>query len=600
MSEGGRIVRLRPEVIAKIAAGEMILRPLSVAKELLENALDAGSTRIEITVQESADHFLMCADDGCGMTSDEALLAVESHTTSKLSEETDLLAVATLGFRGEALASIARVAQMRIVTAPEGGEGTELRIRGGVIDVRRPAARARGTTVEVEDLFFNSPVRKRFLRSPIGEVRLIQKLIAAYGLVRPDIDFKLVFDGKESMHIGTTDAEGRLEQVYGTRFREKVLSLSGEHPRIRVRGWVGIPEIARSGSAAQTIIVNGRWVTHPGIGHALRQGFGDLIPAGRQPFAVLILDLASGTVDVNVHPTKREIRFVDEGAVYAETLRVVRAATSRLVPGIGSLTEGGRWGAIGSTVSPPLDQRVEATAGRFALPFTPFGSGPRTAEGLGLLYRPTRPPEAVVADRSTTGVDESTVPREIPMVPLWQLQDRYIIAQTKQGILIVDQHAAHERILYERALSWLAGGRATSQELLFPELVELEPGESALLQSLAEDLPRLGIHLEPFGERSVLVRAVPATWEGKPETLLRDLLDEVAERTSRREERTQALAASFACHSAIRSGAKLDLESMNRLIDELFATNLPHGDPHGRPTYVVLSIDDLDRRFGRS
>ena len=578
----GRIARLRPEVIAKIAAGEMILRPLSVAKELLENALDAGAKRIEIQVRDAADRFLSCADDGCGMTRDECRLSVESHTTSKLAEETDLLVVATLGFRGEALASIARVAQLRILTAPESGEeGTEIRVRGGLVEVIRPAARARGTTVEVEDLFFNSPVRKRFLRSPVGEVRLIQRLVSAYGLARPEVDFRLIFDSKESLHLGATDPDGRLEQVYGPRFREKVLPLAGEHPLIRVRGWIGIPEIARANGAAQTILVNGRWVSHPGLGHALRQGYGDLLPPARQPFGVLILDLGGGTVDVNVHPTKREIRFLDENAVFAEALRVVRAATARLIPGLAATehADPGRWGSAGS-----------ASAAR------------PISEDLGLLYAPSPGPEPIVAEGAGAPTAETAggEDRGVQMVPLWQLRERYIVAQTKQGILIVDQHAAHERILYERALAWLEGGRATSQELLFPALVHLVPGEYEVLESFIEELPRLGIHVEPFGDGTVIVRAVPSTWEGKPESMLRDLLDDVAERTNRREERNQALAASFACHSAIRSGTKLDLESMNRLIDELFATSLPHGDPHGRPTYVVLSVEDLDRRFGRT
>jgi DNA mismatch repair protein MutL len=575
----GRIARLRPEVIAKIAAGEMILRPLSVAKELLENACDSGARRIEFRVLDAADRFLSCADDGCGMTPEECRLAIESHTTSKLAEEDDLLAVETLGFRGEALASIARVAQLKIVTSPEDGEGTELRIRGGHVEWVRPAARARGTTVEVEDLFFNSPVRKRFLRSSIGEVRLIHKLICSYGLSRPEIDMRLTVDGKETLHLPATDPAGRLEQVYGPRFGEKVLPLMGDHPRIRVRGWVGIPEISRATGAAQTIIVNGRWVGHPGLSHAMRQGFGDLIPPSRQPFGVLLIEVATGTVDVNVHPTKREIRFIDENAVFAETMRVVRAAVGRLIPGLSTTqNDPTRWSSSG---------------------MTPAGSG--ASEALGLLYAPSSRALPLVSEGTAPpaegGAGES---RGVPPVQLWQVQERYIVAQTRQGILIVDQHAAHERILYERALSCLAGDHATSQEILFPALVHLAPGEFEVLESLIEELPRLGIHVERFGEGTVIVRAVPPTWEGDPEALLRDLLGDVAERTGRREARDAALAASFACHSAIRSGTKLDLESMNRLIDELFATSVPHGDPHGRPTYVVLTMEDLDRRFGRT
>lgn len=573
----GRIRRLRPEVVAKIAAGEMILRPLSVAKELIENAIDAGAGRIEIEIREAADRFFSCSDDGCGMSAAECRLAIERHATSKLAEEDDLLEVRTLGFRGEALPSIARVARLRIVSS-DGAESTELIVRGGHIEQVRPAARAKGTTIEVEDLFFNSPVRKRFLRSPAGEVRLIQKLIGTYGLVHPEIDIRLVVDGREAMRLPAGSAEERLEQVHGARFREKVLSLRGEHPAIRVHGWVGIPEIARAGTGAQAIVVNGRWVSHPPLGHALRQAFGDLIAPSRQPFAILMLDVPGGAVDVNVHPTKREIRFHDENAVFAEVVRVVRETTRRLVPGL--TAQGDRWAAGGVV-------REERT-------------NPASLGGLDLLYAPSHPDAPAPAAGSGGQAPSTAEGWRGPLVPVWQIQDRYILAQTKQGILIVDQHAAHERILYERAMGWLAGEQATSQQLLFPAVVQLAPEEYATLESCIDDLPRLGIHLEPFGGDAVILRAVPATWEGDAAAMLRDLLDDVAERTRRSEERVQALAASFACHSAIRTGMRLDEVTMNHLIDELFGTRLPHGDPHGRPTYIVLTAEELDRRFGRS
>ncbi len=247
----GRVRKLRPEVVAKIAAGEMILRPVSVAKELIENSIDAGAMSIEVEIRGAADRFLSVADDGCGMAEAEALLAIERHATSKLTDEEDLFKIATLGFRGEALPSIARVASLRITTSTGGDSGTELRVRGGHAQGARPAARSRGTTVEVEDLFFNSPVRKRFLRSPAGEIRLIQRLIAAYALARPDVDFRLLVDGKESLRYPAAEGDSRLEQIHGPRFAEKVLPLSGDHPRLRVRGWVGIPEIARSGTSAR-------------------------------------------------------------------------------------------------------------------------------------------------------------------------------------------------------------------------------------------------------------------------------------------------------------------------------------------------------------
>lgn len=591
-----RIRRLRPEVVAKIAAGEMILRPFSVAKELVENALDAGATNIELVIREAADRFLSVSDNGCGMNEEEVSLAIERYATSKISEESDLQTVKTLGFRGEALSSIARVANLKIVSSTDGSGGTELRTRGGELDAVRPAPRAQGTTVEVSDLFFNSPVRKRFLRSPTGEIRLIQKLLTSYAVYRNDVSFRLVVDGKETLHLTTATPEERLEQVHGARFGEKVLSLSGDHPRIGVRGWVGIPEIARGGTQGQTIIVNGRWVSHPPLTHALRQGFGDLIAPARHPFAILILEAPGEAVDVNIHPTKREIRFVDDRLIFAEVVRTVRETVQRLVPGLSSTDQG--WLASGRSVERRSGEGW--SAGDHAAKDSE--TQPRL-EGLDLLYRPSDRPIAVRPDLPIASDKEDTEEereQSVPMVPVWQLHERYIVAQTRQGLLIVDQHAAHERILYEQALKYLAGDRPTSQQLLFPVVVQLTPSERETLEGLGDGLSKLGIHSEDFGGDAVILRSVPATWEGDPTSMLRELLEDVSERTKRREEKQKALAASFACHSAIRSGTKLDAESMNRLIDELFSTELPHGDPHGRPTYTVLPVEELDRRFGRS
>ncbi len=265
-----RIRKLTPAVVAKIAAGEMILRPVSVAKELLENALDASARRIEIEIREAADHYLSVSDDGCGMDEDELGLALERHATSKLVDEAGLEEIQTLGFRGEALPSIARVSRVKIATSSTRQTGTEVSVRGGHVEAARPVARSRGTTVEVEDLFFNSPVRKRFLRSPAGEIRLVQKLIAAYAIPRPDIDFRFIVDGKVLLSLVPTDSDGRLEQIHGRGFREKVLPLVGDHPRIRIRGWVGIPEICRTGTQGQTFIANGGWGGHPTLANALR------------------------------------------------------------------------------------------------------------------------------------------------------------------------------------------------------------------------------------------------------------------------------------------------------------------------------------------
>jgi DNA mismatch repair protein MutL len=676
-------------VVAKIAAGEMILRPFSAAKELVENALDAGAGAITVTLGETPDALLRVDDDGCGMDRDDLLLALEAHATSKLAGEDDLLRVTTLGFRGEAIPSIGRVSRMEIVTASVEGAGWWVRVEGGDCRGPEPAARARGTSVTVEDLFFNSPVRKRFLKGPEGEVRLILRLMAVLGLACPGVAFRLISRGQVLLDLPVArDIEERIAAVHGPSFPDKLLAVAALTPAAALRGFVGIPELARPGTQHQTLLVNGRWVTAPWLSAALRQGFGDLLSSNRNAFALVALDIDPSRVDVNVHPTKREIRFLDENALFGAVVRAVREATATLVPGwnldpadpgtaapIGDRTGtgGGLWPASGSgsaprggpggvSGAPGLQESLfggprARMDGRRAMellyggPVNPGpagdpggtvveegGSGPDGATlGLGTgvpLLRDDRfapagaPGTGDAADHAGTAghdavgrdavghgaaghgavqpgavssgaVDAADV-GENGLVPIWQLHRRYLFAQTRQGLLIVDQHAAHERVLYERALEHLRGMPAASQQILFPVVIELDPDEMASWREFARDLATLGLEGEEFGGRSVLLRGVPAAWGRDPETLFHDLLHELSGAGRRGRDRAERLAAAWACRSAVRSGQPLSLEEMNALVDQLFATRMPHGDPHGRPTFLLVTLEDLDRRFGRS
>jgi DNA mismatch repair protein MutL len=662
-------------VVAKIAAGEMILRPFSAAKELVENALDAGAGAITVTLGETPDALLRVDDDGCGMDRDDLLLALEAHATSKLSGEDDLLRVTTLGFRGEAIPSIGRVSRMEIVTASEEGAGWWVRVEGGDRRGPEPAARARGTSVTVEDLFFNSPVRKRFLKGPEGEVRLILRLMAVLGLACPGVAFRLISRGQVLLDLPVArDIEERIAAVHGPSFPGKLLAVAALTPAAALRGFVGIPELARPGTQHQTLLVNGRWVTAPWLSAALRQGFGDLLPANRNAFALVALDIDPSRVDVNVHPTKREIRFLDESALFGAVVRAVREATATLVPGwnldpadpgtaapVGdrAAAGGGLWPGSGPGSAPGsapgsgpggvsggpglqeslfgarsrMDGRraMELLYGGPAHPGLAGSSGGTVVEGSGSglagetigpgtgvpLLRDDR--FAPVADYGTAGVGEVAGEMgggaagatglgapdgpdvgEAGLVPIWQLHRRYLFAQTRQGLLVVDQHAAHERVLYERALDHLRGMPAASQQLLFPVVIELDPDEMASWREFARDLATLGLEGEEFGGRSVLLRGVPAVWGRDPETLFHDLLHELSGAGRRGRDRAERLAAAWACRSAVRSGQPLSLEEMNALVDQLFATRMPHGDPHGRPTFLLVTLEDLDRRFGRS
>jgi DNA mismatch repair protein MutL len=668
--------RLDPSVVAKIAAGEMILRPFSAVKELVENALDAGAGAITVTLSETPDAMLRVDDDGCGMDRDDLLLALEAHATSKLSGEDDLLHITTLGFRGEALPSIGRVSRMEIVTASAEGAGWWVRVEGGDRRGPEPAARARGTSVTVEDLFFNSPVRKRFLKGPDGEVRLILRLMAVLGLACPGVAFRLISRGQVLLDLPVAqDIEERIAGVHGPSFPGKLLPMAALTPAAALRGFVGIPELARPGTQHQTLLVNGRWVTAPWLSAALRQGFGDLLPANRNAFALVALDIDPSRVDVNVHPTKREIRFLDESALFGAVVRAVREATATLVPGwnldpadpgtaapIGDRpgVGGGLWPGSGPQRGPGSDHGIEpgGVQGGPGLQESLFGGARSRMDGrraLELLYGGPDHPGlagsssgtvvegsgsglaeetigpgtgvplvrddrfASVAKYGTAGVGESTgeaegdaagtagrdtadVPDsgETGLAPIWQLHRRYLFAQTRQGLLVVDQHAAHERVLYERALDHLRGMPAASQQLLFPVVIELDPDEMASWREFARDLGTLGLEGEEFGGRSVLLRGVPAVWGRDPETLFHDLLHELSGAGRRGRDRAERLAAAWACRSAVRSGQPLSLEEMNALVDQLFATRMPHGDPHGRPTFLLVTLEDLDRRFGRS
>jgi DNA mismatch repair protein MutL len=635
--------RLDPSVVAKIAAGEMILRPFSAAKELVENALDAGAGAITVTLGETPDAMLRVDDDGCGMDRDDLLLALEAHATSKLTGEDDLLHVTTLGFRGEAIPSIGRVSRMEIVTAAVEGAGWWVRVEGGDRRGPEPAARARGTSVTVEDLFFNSPVRKRFLKGPEGEVRLIMRLMAVIGLACPGVAFKLVSRGQVLLDLPPArDIEERIAAVHGPSLPGKLLPIAALTPAAALRGFVGIPELARPGTQHQTLLVNGRWVTAPWLSAALRQGFGDLLPPNRNAFALVALDIDPSRVDVNVHPTKREIRFLDESSLFGAVMRAVREATAVLVPG---------WNLDPADpgTAAPLGDRADAGGGPWpkgGLGGTPDGPGLQESlfgspggrldgrRALDLLYgEPAQPgsaaPEsglvaetAEAAERRAAGfgapglggsatgesdragalrgAEEAGDDRATGLVPIWQLHRRYLFAQTRQGLLIVDQHAAHERVLYERALDHLRGMPAASQQLLFPAVVELDPDEMASWREFVRDLSALGLEGEEFGGRSVLLRGVPAAWGRDPQALFHDLLHELSGAGRRGRDRAERLAAAWACRSAVRSGQPLTLEEMNSLVDQLFATRTPHGDPHGRPTFLLVTLEDLDRRFGRS
>jgi DNA mismatch repair protein MutL len=573
------ILRLPPETASRIAAGEVIDRPLSALKELVENALDSGAGDIEVRVERSLDHVMSVADDGGGIAAGELELALERHATSKIARLEDLDHLRTLGFRGEALPSIAAVSRLRIVSRVAGAESASTLVAdAGKVTERGHAARALGTTVEVTDLFFNVPARRKFLNSPAGELRAALRMLEAYALAHPDVAFRMVVDGRTRFDWpSAADERERAQALWSPRLATQLLLAEGERDGITVRALLGLPEHARSTREGQVFLVNRRWIQSPLMAQALRQAYGNLLPPGRFPSATVWLTVPPDRLDVNVHPTKREVRFASEDQVFGLVAGACARPLADLHPPF-TVVQGG-------TPEPRWADRVrEGPADQTYLSLDiPARAAPSGAE----VGAPAGEPAAA----ATAEPD------------LWQLHRTYILAPVRGGLVIVDQHAAHERILFEEALRRLHGQRGTSQGLLFPAIVDLSRDQFDLLLELGPSLEQLGWDLAPLGPPTVVIRGVPSGLRHEhPAQLLQDILDGMGESTGRTggEEVAERLARSFACHAATRAGDALGQSEMRALVDRLFATTRPHGDPHGRPTFVRLDLDELHRRFGRA
>jgi DNA mismatch repair protein MutL len=588
-------------------------RPLSALKELLENALDGGARRVEIRVRGGLEHHFSVTDDGIGIPRGELALALEAHATSKVRDADDLARLTTLGFRGEALPAIARVSRLSIETrARDEDEGSRLEAHAGELGVTQPLGRAAGTTVTVEDLFFNAPARRKFLRSSAGELRAAARLISAYALAFPEVAVRFEVDGRERLDAPpATDGRARAQAVLGTRFLEQCLEAEAEHPGLRLHALLGLPELARVTREAQVFLVNRRWVQSPLLSQAIRNAYGNLIPPARHPACVLALTIDPASLDVNVHPTKREVRFAHEDALFSFVSRTCAAPLSRLVPRYAPRIEvipAPELGALVRDAGPQMPLWGGRGAGRGATAAAgsaapPGGPAPLLAFPRAGAAGPaeTRESSALAAEEGES--TKGGAPVRPRFANLWQLHDTYILAPVSGGLVIIDQHAAHERILYESALVRLREHAGAAQQLLFPQLLDLTRAEFDLVVEIQEPLSRLGFDLAPISPPSVLLRGVPPGVASRdPAQLLRDLLDAVSEESGRQlpdDELADRLAKSYACHAAVRAGDPLGLEEMNALVDQLFATSLPHGDPHGRPSLVRLDLRELHARFGR-
>jgi DNA mismatch repair protein MutL len=593
-----KIRRLSEGTVNRIAAGEVVERPASAVKELIENALDAGAARIDVSASNGGADLILVEDDGEGMDADDLRLAVERHATSKLIED-DLSRILTMGFRGEALPSIGAVARLAIASRTATSAAHEIRVEGGRLDGPSPAAfRAQGqhgTRVEVRELFFATPARLKFLKSARSEDLAIVDVVKRLAMARPDVAFTLTLDGRRTLDLENEGVlfEGRLKRlakIMGREFGDNAAPVDVAREGVRVSGFAGLPTYNRGNAMMQFLFVNGRPVRDKLLIGAVRGAYADFLARDRHPALALFLDCDPAFVDVNVHPAKTEVRFRDAGLVRGLIVSSLKY----------TLAEAGHRASTTVAGAALSSFRPQGTPsyGTFATPFRPYSGAAETARAY---HAPLLADVALSVRTEELPADPAQA--ELPLgAARAQLHETYIVAQTADGIVIVDQHAAHERLVYERMKQAMANGGVARQPLLIPEIVSLDPSDIARLADRSHELAELGLVVEPFGPDALMVRETPAMLgQMDLQALLRDLADDIAETGAALslKERLEEVAGTLACHTSVRAGRRLNAQEMNALLREMEAT--PHSGQcnHGRPTYVELKLSDIERLFGR-
>jgi DNA mismatch repair protein MutL len=602
ISDSRPVIRqLDDAAINRIAAGEVVERPASAVKELVENALDAKATRIEIAVADGGKTLIRVTDNGVGMTPDDLPLALSRHATSKI-DGSDLLNIHSFGFRGEALPSLGAVGRLTIRSRTADNEGAEVSVSGGSHTPVRPSALTAGTVVELRDLFYATPARLKFLRTDRAEMQAISDVIKRLAMAEPFVTFILtdVSQGKTRMTF-RADAEtgdmfeglhARLRSVLGKDFAENALPIDAEREGVHLTGYAALPTYSRGSAVQQFLFVNGRPVRDKVLIGALRGAYMDTLSRDRHPAACLFIDLDPTRVDVNVHPAKSEVRFRDPGMVRGLIVSSLRAALANAGHRASTTVASATLGAM----------QPEPPAGRIY-------QMDRPGAGTGPAYRPEGFAEMApdISGRVEAIQDAPRLDAQQEEHPLGaaraQVHENYIIAQTQKGIVIVDGHAAHERLVYEKLKTQMAENGVAAQALLIPEIIEMSDGDAAQLLSVADDLSRFGLTIEPFGGGAIAVRETPAILgEVNAEAMLRDILDELDDQGASTlvQEKLEAILSRVACHGSIRTGRRMLGEEMNALLREMERTPRSGQCNHGRPTYVELKLSDIERLFGRT
>ncbi len=587
-----KIKVLAAQIANKIAAGEVVDRPAAIVKELIENSIDARATKITVVIEQAGKNLIQVIDNGDGILIEDIPLAFQRHATSKIENSEDLDCIVTLGFRGEALPSIASVSRVEMKTCPKGSElGATINLEEGKIIKQEEVALRQGTTVTVKNLFFNTPARRNFLRADTTEFNHINKVLKRFFLSHPEIHFTAIHNDKEIYSLESTDLENRIVSVLGEDLYEGLVYVGEDLSEIKLEGYVSRPDYARANTENQYIFLNKRAIQNRNLNHAVLQGYGNLIERSRYPQFVIYLKTPPQFVDINVHPTKMEVRFANDRTIYQMFLSAVRKAiqTEKMVPSFSlSGSEEDRRN---------IEKEFELSKGRIS----PHSLNQSIRGDLeDQVQKQLKFSYTIPFKEQDEGIPEAE-DRSFEQPRLWQIHSRYIISQIKSGLVIIDQHVAHERILFEKFLNYLINSKTVpSQKLLFPQTLELALEDYLIFNDIKDWLSRIGFAITELSGRTILIEAIPADvkigYEGK---ILLEIIDYYRENEDKNYQPHEKIAAAFSCKNAIKSGEKLSQFEMAKLVDQLFATKEPYFCPHGRPVIVTLNMEEIDKKFKR-
>ncbi len=617
------IIQLLPDSVAnQIAAGEVVQRPASAVKELMENAIDAGADHIKLIIKDAGKSLIQVIDNGCGMSVTDARLCFERHATSKIRKAEDLFAIRTMGFRGEAMASIAAIAHVELKTRRTEDElGTVIEIEGSEIIQQFPDQAPAGTSIAVKNLFYNIPARRNFLKSNSVELRHVIDEFQRIALAHPNIFFSFHSDGNELFHLPKEALKQRIVHLFGNNYNQRLVPVEETTTILNIKGFIGKPEFAKKTRGEQFFFVNNRFVKDPYLNHAVLNAYEDILPSDTFPLYVLFIDIDPSKIDINVHPTKTEIKYEDEKAIYAILRSAVKRSLGRF--NIAPTLDFEQETSFNNLITQKPLEEIQAPTINFNPNFNPFDDGiPKYTKSYSnpeQLERKTSIPQNWDSLYQITESDESEQlsflpvenevsaespiiqPSDQPKKQFFQLHNRYIVSQIHSGFMLIDQQAAHERILFEQFQQQLQHNQGSSQQSLFPQTVELNSADFALVQDILPEIHALGFQLRPFGKTTYIVDGIPADLENINEgQIIEKLLEDFKNQSDLRLNKRERLAKSLAKNAAIKPGTKLENEGMAELIDKLFACESPNISLSGRPVIITYTLQELAERFGKN